>query len=317
MVWDKHTGDLIGYVNLGDSQLNYATLKKTDDIASHVLVFLLRSIVNPLKFTLANIDAKNVTSLQLFPLLWKAVGILKDNDLKVMAVTSDGAAANRTMYRMLSEMKHTNNDKGVVYKIRKDNNHIFFICDETHVVKTARNNVAHSGFDNNFTKLLWNSGYYITWSHIFNLMMEDLECGLQLCPKITTEHIQLTPFSLMNVRLAAQVLSSSVSIALKSFGPQEAAGTALCCEMFDKFFDCLNVRNCNGHITKQKPFLKLYSSINDERFDWLLHRPGIYTKNDKARIFLSWQTYEAILITTHSSIELICADRTFLSRSLR
>ena len=54
LVWDKHTGDLIGYVNLGDSQLNFATLKKSDDIASHVLVFLLRSIVNPLKFTLAN-----------------------------------------------------------------------------------------------------------------------------------------------------------------------------------------------------------------------------------------------------------------------
>ena len=151
-------------------------------------------------------------------------------------------------------------------------------------------------------------------------MMEDLECGLQLCPKITTEHVQLTPFSPMNVRLAAQVLSSSVSIALKSFGPQEAAGTALYCEMFDKFFDCLNVRNCTEHITKQKPFLKPYSSINDERFDWLLHRflpdftnwkesiesrPGIYTKNDKARMFLSWQTYKAILITTHSSIELV------------
>ena len=124
----------------------------------------------------------------------------------------------------------------------------------------------------------------------------------------------------MNVRLAAQVLSSSVSIALKSFGPQEAAGTALYCEMFDKFFDCLNVRNCTEHITKQKPFLKPYSSINDERFDWLLHmflpyftnwkesiesRPGIYTTNDKARMFLSWQTYEAILITTHSSIKLV------------
>ena len=34
-------------------------------------------------------------------------------------------------------------------------------------------------------------------------------------------------------------------------------------------------------------------------------RPGIYTTNDKARMFLSWQTYEAILITTHSSIELV------------
>ena len=89
----------------------------------------------------------------------------------------------------------------------EDNRDIFFICDEPHVVKTAGNNVARSGFDNNFTKHLWNSGYYITWSHIFNLTMEDLECGLQLCPKITTEHIQLTPFSLVNVRLAAQVLS--------------------------------------------------------------------------------------------------------------
>ena len=83
-----------------------------------------------------------MTSLQLFPLLWKAVGILEDNDLKVMAVTSDGTAANRTMYCM---------------------------------------------------------------------------------------HF---------LRLAAQVLSSSVSITLKSFGPQETAGTALYCEMFDKFFDC-------------------------------------------------------------------------------
>ena len=27
LVWDKHTGDLIGYMNLSDSQLNYATLK--------------------------------------------------------------------------------------------------------------------------------------------------------------------------------------------------------------------------------------------------------------------------------------------------
>ena len=34
-------------------------------------------------------------------------------------------------------------------------------------------------------------------------------------------------------------------------------------------------------------------------------RPGIYTKNENAGMFLSWQTYETILITTHSSIELV------------
>ena len=67
MVWDKHTGDLIGFVDLGDTELNYATLQKTDQIASHVLGFLVRSIVNPMKFSLANFVTTNATSVQLFP----------------------------------------------------------------------------------------------------------------------------------------------------------------------------------------------------------------------------------------------------------
>ena len=37
----KHTGDLVGFVDLGDVNLNYATLQETNAIASHVLVFLL------------------------------------------------------------------------------------------------------------------------------------------------------------------------------------------------------------------------------------------------------------------------------------
>ena len=31
LVWDKHTGDLIGFVDLGDPHLNYATLQKHDE----------------------------------------------------------------------------------------------------------------------------------------------------------------------------------------------------------------------------------------------------------------------------------------------
>ena len=50
LVWDKHTGDLIGFVDLGGTEVNCATLQKTDQIAIHVLVFLVHSIVNPMKF---------------------------------------------------------------------------------------------------------------------------------------------------------------------------------------------------------------------------------------------------------------------------
>ena len=184
-----------------------------------------------MKFTIANFATKNVTAIQLFPLFWKAVGILEERcKLKVMAVTSDGASANRTMYQMRIAMKHTTTvnyeERDIVYKTKnrhsEDNRDIYFISDYPHLLKTGRNHLAHSGFDKNFSRLLWNDNKYLTWSHVKDLMLEDLDCGLQLCPKITTEHIKLTPFSVMNVRLAAQVLSISVIIALKSFGPPEA-----------------------------------------------------------------------------------------------
>ena len=42
-MWDKHTGELIGFVDLGDMKLNYATV-----LVTHILVFLVKSVVNPL-----------------------------------------------------------------------------------------------------------------------------------------------------------------------------------------------------------------------------------------------------------------------------
>ena len=86
-------------------------------------------------------------------------------------------------------------------------------------------------------------------------------------PKIVFTSL-LTSYSVMNVRLATQILTNSVSVVLKNFGSPDATATAVFCDMFDKFFDCLNVRNTMGHVTKQKPFLKPYTS-DDERFSWL------------------------------------------------
>ena len=78
---------------------------------------------------------------------------------------------------------------------------------------------------------MWNDGNYITWNHISKLFYDDLDCGLHLVPKITNEHIKLTPFSVTNGRLAAQVLSDSVFQALQTFGPPEAVATAAYCKM--------------------------------------------------------------------------------------
>ena len=89
LVWDKHTGDLIGYVDLGDKEINCASLKNCESVASHILVFLVRSVVNPLKFSFANFATKDVTAVNLFPIFWKGVGILEDNcNLKVSSLVT-------------------------------------------------------------------------------------------------------------------------------------------------------------------------------------------------------------------------------------
>ena len=161
-------------------------------------------------------------------------------------------------------------------------------------------------------------GYFLLWNHIRQHFKEELECDLHLVPKITSEHINLSPFSVMNVRLAAQVLSSSVSVALATYGPAEARETAKYCYMFDKYCDCMNSRNTTEAHRKQKPDLA-HDSEDDKRFGLLVNTflaylqtwkksiestPNI-TASQKAKMFISWQTYETLQINIHSTIELI------------
>ena len=56
----------------------------------------------------------------------------------------------------------------------------------------------------------------------------------------------------MNVKLAAQVLSSTESKVLLHYGPLEAEGTAKFCALMDKFFDIMNIRSLDAHKFDQK-----------------------------------------------------------------
>ena len=71
---------------------------------------------------------------------------------------------------------------------------------------------------------------------------------------VNQSRTNLTSFSVMRVRLAAQVLSETLGSVLNSFGPADAEGTAKFCLMMDTFFDCLNVINTTEHKFKKKQF---------------------------------------------------------------
>jgi len=54
LVLDKTTGELIGFTDLGDPDLNFGVLEKVDDVASHALAFLVCGLCSELKFGLAH-----------------------------------------------------------------------------------------------------------------------------------------------------------------------------------------------------------------------------------------------------------------------
>ena len=82
-------------------------------------------------------------------------------------------------------------------------------------------------------------------------------------PKLTLDHIVLTSFSKMKVKLAVQVLSKSVAIALRETGKEDVTGTAVFCEMINGFYNCTNVRSLTEHVRKKNAFIKPYESAEE------------------------------------------------------
>ena len=93
------------------------------------------------------------------------------------------------------------------------------------------------------------------------------------------EHVELTNYSRMRVDLAAQVkiwphfkflvsnllkqvLSQSVANGMEQYGVDGARETVRFIRMFDKAFDCMNVRS----LYDKKPERRGYTTAEDDRF---------------------------------------------------
>ena len=99
LILDKVTGEIVGFTDLGDPDVNFATLEKVNDIVSHVLVFKVHGLCTELKFSLANFASTGITAHQLMPVFWEAVFCLDITcNLWVIATTADGASPNRRFF---------------------------------------------------------------------------------------------------------------------------------------------------------------------------------------------------------------------------
>ncbi len=132
---------------------------------------------------------------------------------------------------------------------------VFIILDPCHMLKLARNALAHLG------TIVDAEGNAIRWQHIEELQkLQELE-GLNLGNKLSSNHLKFQKHK-MNVRLAAQTLSSSVANAIEFLNKStklpsfcNSHGTVKFIHTIDRLFDILNSRNpiAKGFKTPLRP----------------------------------------------------------------
>ena len=104
--FDKSTGDLIGFVDLGDPELNFSTFADATRLASHVMVFYIRSLAKKFKFSFAYFGTNGMNAYQIMTMFWDAVSILELTcKLPVICAVCDGASPNRKFFKMHEYME--------------------------------------------------------------------------------------------------------------------------------------------------------------------------------------------------------------------
>ena len=178
LVYNQYSEKLIGYVDLGDPDINYTTFMKDDELATHALVYYVRGIAIDLKFCLSYFAANEIKSYQVMSTFCRAVSILELTcQLKVIAAVSDGASPNRKFYRIHKLDPLIGDIKNVTYKIVNIFNperYIYFFTDAPDLIKTFRNCLFHSG-SGRCTRYMWNNQKYIIWNHVAKIVYDEVE----------------------------------------------------------------------------------------------------------------------------------------------
>ena len=145
LVYDKHDGSLIGFVDLGstNNQLlefeKALAAEKTDrTLASTMLMFMVRGLLCKFNYPYAQFACNDISGSLMFDPMWEAVSRLERLGFYVLGLTCDGASPNRRLWKL-----HSDSSDELIYKVPNlfadDGRDFYFIPDPPHLLKTIRN----------------------------------------------------------------------------------------------------------------------------------------------------------------------------------
>ncbi|KAK9728642.1 THAP domain [Popillia japonica] len=242
--FSKNKGIIEGLEDLGE-------LGRKPYLAKQALVFMVRGIYSNWKLPLSFIfTASGVRAEDLHTILKTNLQALNEVGLHPVSITCDQSSTNQKLFKILN----ISVDKPYFTLAERK---YFAIFDVPHLFKTIRNNLLDADFIYDNKKVSFGD------VRVVYSIDKASKTGKAL-PKLSDIHINPNNFQKMNVRLAVQVLSHSVSAAIRTaketgeLNTATADNTANFIELINDTFDILNSRILNS----KKKYCKALSAAN-------------------------------------------------------
>lgn len=225
-----------GHVNIGVETSRDHVPEATQALAFH-LVFLN----NPWKLSLGYFHVNSCNSDQLCSLVGQCLKLLAEVNVTVVSVTCGGPSSNiRAAEKLGCDLRNFYHMKP--FFSHPQHGPVHFILDPCHMLKLVRNHFKQK------TDIVNEEEKIILWNYVKKLLLLQNSCGLKFANKLTHNHVYFRN-QIMKVKLAAQILSSSVADSLqycvenKISGFENAEATIEFIRIFDQLFDILHSRS--------------------------------------------------------------------------
>lgn len=245
---DRKSGKPVGFVDIGCGSLS----DDSQPQATKVLMLVAVGVNGHWKLPLGYWLTDGATAELQQSILTTALRMLYDVGNVAVAVTADGAPCNIKAFESLGA--HLKGDNIVSYFLHPcdDSIKVAVFLDACHMIKLVRNLLAE------YKVLKIPTHGLVMWKHIEELHNLQEAEGMSLANRLSKTHLQYQTQK-MKVKLAAQLLSSSVANALcylrwKNYATfTDAEPTEYFISCIDRLFDILNSRSIMATGYK-KPF---------------------------------------------------------------
>ncbi|KAK3925996.1 Transposable element P transposase [Frankliniella fusca] len=338
IVIKKSTGEVVGYTNLREVEVALAEVEaeisKAEFVntpATKALVFMAQGVTNGLIGVVGVYGTDCLSAGQLYSRAWDTIYNMESRGLKVTCLICDGASMNKKFFKMHAQWIDADHPliPGIVYATSNlascEKKPLYFIVDPPHLLKTLRNCLANS-YAHKKSRKMWKGNEKLSWKSI-ELLYEVTKNDKFRSNKLTRAHINLSSHGCMKVIYACQTMSDSVARDLKRFENdlrfEDHDLSQLCTfiKLTNDAFDCWNSDgDIKGKRNKENHLLQPYTSKTDTRFEFLQgefldffhkwhqdiqNRKGKFKKEERERMFISQQSYEALQITVHGFVRAI------------